>query len=304
MCQWGAFEYSKRGWTYLQILDHYYNLDWYYDYGGGSLVEEVPPPTPEPVPEVPQYNTLLYLIITAIWNLLGSIRNKLGDIADSAVRIPLVGSSISYAFNMLSSYVEDVWLRVHDFREASHDIHRFIQDILTGELFRTLLLAKVPGVGALLADPVGWVRNQVNELIASIRGLLDNPTLWILERIYDWFPWFRSFIDNPAGFIIEQVRLIRPAMLDLLSDPLGYVLRIINAIFPRAMDFFIDPEGWLKERLQRWLNASGGLWTHTWSYVFYKIREMLDNAATYYSPWFRSYGAKLLRYLFEGVWRE
>jgi hypothetical protein len=304
MCQWGAYEYSRIGWTYLQILDHYYNLDWYYDYGEGRLVEEEAPPTPEPVPEVPSYNTFLYDLLEGISQIFFHIAGRLGTLADAVKNVGIIGPLFYIPLDFFATRADDAWLVCHDIAVRTNDYHRFVTDLLQGTLFHTLLLAKIPSIGGLLADPVSWVRNQVNSILGELQRLRDNPTSWILERVYDWFPWFRNFIDDPGGYILSTLRTIRPGMLELVEEPLGYVLKVINALFPRAMDFFRDPEGWLKAKIAQWLGASSALWSYGWSYIWYKIMEVLNTWPTTYIPWIRSFGAKCLRYLFEGVWNE
>jgi hypothetical protein len=304
MCQWGAYEYSRIGWTYLQILDHYYNLDWYYDYGDGGLVEAEIPPIPEPLPEIPVYYTLLYGLLENIATVFFHIAGRFGLLADAVRDKAIIGPLFYIPLDFIATRFDDAWLITHDLAVRSNEYHRFVTDLLQGTLFHTLLLVKIPGIGGLLADPVTWVRNQVNEILGELQRLRDNPTAWILDKLYSWIPWLQEFFDEPSAFMLRRFRERYPALALMIDEPLIWILRVFRDSFPQVWGFWHDPEGWVRDRIQRWLNASSGLWTHTWSYIWYKITEVLTQWGTYYAPWFRSYGSKLLRYLFEGVWSE
>jgi hypothetical protein len=304
MCQWGAEVFSERGYTYLQILNHYYNMKWYHEYGDGALVEEGEPVTPEPTPEVPTYDTALYVLLESISVVFFHIAGRTGLLADAVRNVPVIGNLFYAPLNFFSEKADDAWLHLHDLAVKSNEINRFVQDMVTGSLFNILLRAKVPDIGHLLADPEGWVRERINELLGTLRELRDSPTTWILNRIYDWFPWFRGFIDSPGGFVLEILKSTHPSVRLMIESPLTWFLMIFRDAFPAFYEFIRDPDGWVKAKIQGWLGASAGLWTNTWSYIWYKIQEVLNAWGSYYAPWFRTYSSKLLRYLLEGVWSE
>ena len=70
LCQYGAKAYAESGKTWLEILQHYYNLEWRYLYGQGDLVDGTTPPPPPPPPDPPEYDddTKLRIIWRFLWD--------------------------------------------------------------------------------------------------------------------------------------------------------------------------------------------------------------------------------------------
>jgi hypothetical protein len=304
MCQWGAYEYSRLGWTYLQILDHYYNMDWYYNYGEGAIVEVAEVPAPPLGPAIPTYDTLWYTLLNNLTRVLQTAAARLGGWADGVKGVPIVGAWLFPPLDFLAIQVDDGSVYCHEFALKALGYQKFVYDLLYGTLFGTLIQNHLPSIGTILADPVAWVNKQVAAILGPLAVLRDFPGTWLRDQLFKIAPWTREFLDDPAGFIVAKFKEKQPLIGLIFTSPFLWLLYLLRDNFPDVYWFFLGPERWVKSFLEYWLNASPDLWIYHWGYIWQRIGVEWDKYPWFYGPWFRSKAAKVLRYLFEGVWAE
>ena len=314
MCQWGSSILATLGWDWLQILDHYFNMDWDREYGVlGPLphptiqIPNSPPwtPGPAPVPPTPVpptppapvtgYDTDVDTWIEWIKNCFGYLKLYAGNAADAARPIPLVGGTLSTALNYLSSYLENIWMDLITLQPKIGAHHRFIQDILTTDLIRRLLNNIWPELGTSIFQGIDWVLDQIKDRFPAFPGLLADPGGYIHAAFTEFWPTMDALIYYPRIWFDNLIAQYFPALRPFLTNPVGEVIRLVRLEMEITYGVIYGPVATLKGLLMTLLHASEGLFTDTWGYITWQVYGNLVERAAAYKNLLWSFGEDLLK---------
>jgi hypothetical protein len=300
MCQWGAYEYSKLGWTYLQILDHYYRLYWYYDYGDGDRVGEEPPPPPPPPVPIGEYDTDVFDFIDSVGMVFFHVAGRVGLIADSCYSLPIVGHVLSSLFSVVSEKFDDAWLIIHDLSYRGHNVHRFVQDSLHTTLVKDILSNLWPGLLTLVDRGKDWVEEQITALFPDWHEFMLAPASFILSRLIETWPWGPSFIEDPLGWLRGLLSLEFPELWYFIQDPKSFILGHIREWNEDAYKILVDPIGVIREHLRYILNVPESFFEDPWGYMIWRFCIVIKERIGLYRDHFKAIAEVMLKGLLDG----
>jgi GH25 family lysozyme M1 (1,4-beta-N-acetylmuramidase) len=260
--EWKIWQFAGdvRGTGIAEAIDkNYFNgsyeelLEWI-----GQAQPPAPPP-PQPAPQPPPPVVIpRQLDEGGFLDNLGHDLNRLsatfGSIASAVEGVYLLGRYLAAPFRTVQRDLRWAAENVWNFRATLRLAYSTINDLVRGNLLRTILSSLIPDADTLLQDPARWVSNRVVALWPGWREFISGPRDWVAAQIRALWPRAPDVLGNFDRLVGQAIERALGEARELVRDPVAWLKNTLSAILNLEPDFWRDPRAHLQEL------ALDGLW--------------------------------------------
>ncbi len=240
-------------------------------------------------------------VLMRLRDLFLSVGATFGNIASTMNGIPVMGPPVAALFSAVGFTLHECGVGFDRLIYYWNLLSAFVGGGLDPSAVIGVLNNIWSGFLDFLHDPAGFVRSVVGTFDPGWGAMIEDPVQWLRTTLFYMFPFLIGLFHDPGQWLYDQLEAFSPGLGIFLTNPVLWFAMFLSRYFPDLADLFSDPLSWVKRKAWEWLGVDPEFWSNPAGYMIERGMLYIEIRAATLRARLLTFGERVLYIVWEGT---